>query len=929
MATSAPDSSPHRPPERSPGILGREEELHRLSLLLGNARNGRGGSLLLIGEPGIGKTTLLRRGGSGPGFRVLAADGFEAESALPYAGLQRLCRPLEGAFDGVPERHRRALEIALGLADGPAPDRYLVGLGLLGLFAGAATASPLVCRVDDAHLMDPETLDALAFVARRLLVEPVALLFAGRDEAGLVERLSGVPELTLSGLEPEAALELLAATAVGPVDPAAAAQIAHATGGNPLALIDLATAFSPAMLAELGVSSEPVPIGRRLESHYASTVRAAGAEVATWVLLAAADATGDVDLLAAAAAVHGLGAEALDGAEASGLIEVRGVVRFRHPLVRSAVYNAAGGPARRRAHAALAVAAEELGLVEREAWHAARATVGTDAGVADRLEQVADLAGRRGGVLSRATTLARAADLTPDGPVRDARRVGAAEAALGAGAAHLAARLLDHLDGHAETGTAGVDPVLRGRTLQVRAALSLFNADPVALSSAPATLVAAADLFRGRAPDLEQRALLRAFDTLAVTERAARGVTPSGVGRRLAEGADAADGPLAEVLRGLAALIELPYADAVGPARVAFGALLALPDEQYLEMGVPLAALGAFLWDEAGRSAALGRAAALARDAGALQALDALLWIMSLAELSGGTVTRAVAFTEAVREVRRTIGYGAENVINAAVMAWTGSPRDVVLAIGEGAAAIGFGGVGSAAVAAVAARDLADGGYRDAFDRLRPLIEDPFLQVTPLQLPDYVEAAARCGHLAEARAAAARLAALASANQSSWCRGVAERAAALVADGAEAEKHFLASEEALASTEAEVDLGRTLLVHGEWLRRARRRAEAGRRLQEAIRILERSGADTFLPRARAELEACGLRPDPRAGGPGHDLTPREQSVAEQAAAGRTNAEIAANLYLSPNTVDYHLRKVFQKLGVTSRRQLADRLAAGG
>ncbi|MEQ6903357.1 LuxR C-terminal-related transcriptional regulator [Nocardioides sp. YIM 152588] len=908
---------------RDRGILGREDELHSLAVLVGNARNGRGGSLLLIGEPGIGKTTLLRRGSVGDGIQALAADGFEAESALPYAGLQRLCRPLRSLSDRLPVRHRRALATALGLSDGPPPDRYLVGLALLDLLASAAARAPVVCSVDDAHLMDPETLDSLAFVARRLLAEPVVILFAGRDEAGLVERLGGVPRMSVPGLPSDAAQQLLATSAGGPVDPAAAAQIAHATGGNPLALIDLADSYSSDRLTALGVAADPVPVGRHLEEHYARIALAAGPEVAGWVLLAAADATGDVDLLAAAAARLGLGPQALDGAEVSGLVEVGDVVRFRHPLVRSAVYSAADGAARRRAHRALAVAAEGMGLVEREAWHAARAAVGTDAGVADRLEKVADLAGRRGGVASRASTLARAAELTPPGPARDARRVGAAEAAFGAGAARFAASLLEGID----AGDERIDAVVRGRALHLRATLAIFDADPSALSAAPATLVAAADLFRGRDPELEQGALRRAFDAMTATERATHGLTPAELGRRIAACGASAEGPLAEVLRGLAALVDLPYAEAVGPAREAFRAVLAMPDEDYLQMGVPIAALGAFLWDEAGRSAALERAAALAREAGALQVLDSLLWTMSLSELSGGTVVRSVGYTDLVREVRRTMGYDAENVINAAVMSWTGSPRELVQAIGDGASAIGFGGVGSAAEAALGVRDLAEAAYGAAFDRLRPLIEHPFLQVTPLQFPDYVEAAARSGRMPEARRYAERLAELAAVNGSAWCRGVAERAAGMVAAGPRADEHFRASRAALAGTEAEVDLGRTLLVHGEWLRRARRRAEAGRTLQEAIRVLAGAGAEMFLPRARAELEACGMRPDPVRGGPTRDLTPREQSVAEQAAAGRTNAEIAAHLYLSPNTVDYHLRKVFQKLGVTSRRQLADRLAA--
>ncbi|MBM0128123.1 helix-turn-helix transcriptional regulator [Pimelobacter simplex] len=902
-------------------IVGRELEVGQLNHLLSGARNGRGSALLLLGEPGIGKTSLLAAAETAAvGLRVQQVEGYESESSMPYAGLYRLIMPLRDYLTQLSERHQQALEVAVGKVAGPVPDRYLVGLGLLELLAAAAGDGPLACFIDDAHLMDVESLEALAFVARRLYVEPIALIFAGRDEEGIAERLSGVPDLVLQGLPIEAAVSLLRSSTSEAIDPAVAVQIAHATGCNPLALIDLASTMASGELSNLSAQIDPTPIGHRLESHYAQSVRQEDEDVQEWMLVAAADSTGNIDLTTAAAESLGLPVATLDRAEAAGLIKVAGTVRFRHPLVRSAVYNSADGVRQRRIHAALAAAAAQLGLTELEAWHSARATLGTDTDVADRVERAADLAGGRGGFASRSSMLVKAAELTPAGAVRDSRSVAAAEAALIAGAAQMAATILDGIEGHA------IDPVIQGRVLVLRAALAMFGADPPALLSAPATLFAAADLLEGRAPDLELRALLKAFEFTMVADRLVQGISLAQLGERLQRGAAQTEGPGAVVLEGLGALILLPYGEALPVVRAAFEEILRMPDHEMMHMGSILAALGTFLWDEAARSAALERAVVAARDAGALQVVDQMLWTMSLAELTGGSVKKAVRYTELVREVRRAMGYDAENVINASVMAWTGSPRHVVLAIADGANAVGFGGVGFAAVAAVGLRDIAEGNYRDAYDTLKPLIEEPFLQVTPTEYANFIEAATRIGRGDEVSDLAGLLSSLAEINGSLWCRGVAHRAAGLCASGAEAEKQYEESLVALTETQALVELARTHLVYGEWLRRAKRRAESSRHLLEAIRLFEATGAHMFVPRTRTELEATGAGKEAPTKPHRFELTTRELTIAQQAAAGQTNAEIGSNLFISPNTVDYHLRKVFQKLGVTSRRQLADKLA---
>jgi DNA-binding CsgD family transcriptional regulator len=898
-------------------LVGRDAEQLQVRDLLGHARNERGGALLLTGEPGIGKSALLAATTSGKtGIRLLRVDGYEAESTIPFAAIQRLTIPLREYMPSLPERHQQALRVAAGSSDGPPPDRFLVGLGVLGLLAAAGEVEPVVCAVDDAHLLDSESLDVLAFVARRLEAESVALVFAGRDAHSLETQMAGVPALNLAGLGSEAAVRLLMSSLPEAIDPAAAAQIAVATGGNPLALIDLASELSARQLTASSLANDPLPIGHHLEAFYLRRVRHLPLDVQLWLLVAAADSTGNLDLIDAAARELDLPGNPGDAAEEAGLVELTSTLRFRHPLVRSAAYNAAQGALRRRVHGALSAAAVRVGLVELEAWHAAKAILGTDTAVADRLERVADLAGRRGGFSSRANVLAQASTLTPHGGLKYARLVAAAEAALASGAAQLAKSLLDDVDEDA------LDPLSRGRLIMTRASLAIFTADP-ALMRAGANMLAAAESFHGHDVGLEQDALVKAFEYTLPAERLAQGLTLTELGSRMRKGAELSEGIAATILRALSAHILLPYDEAVPIMRAAVDAIGELEPAKLLQYGAISVALTTALWDVTARRDCLERTAAAARDAGSLQVLETALWIMSLAELTGGTPRRAQHYIEQVRELRRAIGYDAEHVINVALLAWSGAPRPQVEMIAEGAGATGFGGVQASGAAALAIRDLAEGRYGDAYQRLKPLVDDPFLQVTPLQLPDFIEAACRSGHVAEARDQVERLEELASANGSVWTRGVAQRSRALVDD--DAEGHFRAGVATLEPTGIEIDLARTHLLYGEWLRRAKRRRDAREQLRRALEIFEHAQAPAFAQRARGELEAIG-EPSPAAGARGAlDLTAQERTVARLAAAGNTNAEIGATMFLSVNTVDYHLRKVFQKLGISSRRQLTERL----
>lgn len=885
--------------------------------LLGHARNRRGGALLVTGEPGIGKTALLDATTSDPtGMRLLRVDGFEAESMIPFAGVQRLAIPLRGYLSELPESHRHAMRVAAGVAQGEPPDRFLVGLGVLGLLGAAGEVEPVLCVIDDAHLLDPESLDVLGLVARRLEAESVALVLAARDTTHVAAQLAGVPGLPLGGLEPEWAMRLLAASLPEPIDPAAAAQVIAATGGNPLALVDLAGELSVRRLTEVSLSDEPLPIGHHLETHYLRKIRHLAADLQTWLLIAAADSTGNLDLVRAAGQTWGLPADPVEEAESEDLVDLGPPIRFRHPLVRSAAYNAVQGAQRRRAHRALAQAAEQLGLVEVAAWHAAKATLGTDVDVADRLEQVADAAGRRGGLASRARVLAQASTLTPPGRVKYARLVEAAEAALASGAAQLAKSYLDDVDEDV------LDPVSRGRLIWTRASISLFTADP-ALMEAGATMLSAAECLHGHDVALEQDALIKAFEYTLPAERLARGLTLSELGARLRKGAELREGTPATILRGLSAHILLPYDQAVPVMRAAVDAILDLDPAGLLRYGATSVALTTALWDAQSRRECLERTVAAARNAGALQLLDSTLWVMSLAELTGGTPRHAHEYIEQVRELRRAIGYDAEHVINVALLAWAEAPRPQVEMIAEGAGAMGFGGVQSAGQAALAVRDLAEADYEQAYRRLKPLVDDPFLQVTPLELPDFVEAACRSERRHEALPHVRHLESLANANGSPWTAGVAHRSRALVED--DAEPHHRAAIEALATGDLHIELGRAHLLYGEWLRRTRRRGDAREQLHAALGLFEHGQAPAFAHRARAELSAVGDQAAPAGVRDPLDLTSQQLTVARLAAAGHTNAEIGATMFLSPNTVDYHLRNVFHKLGISSRRQLADRL----
>lgn len=914
----------------NPGqLLGREEELAQIERLVTHARNGRGGSLLLTGDPGIGKTSILVAASEGlRDVFLVKVHGYEAENGLPFAAIQRLIHPLTEHLVSLPDKHRQALRVAAGEIAGHPPDRFLVGLGVLGLLGAAGEVQPVICVVDDAHLLDTESLDVLGFVGRRLEAESALLLMAGREGHSLLSQTAGVPRTTIGGLRTDAAVRLLTDSLTEAIDPSVAIKVVAATGGNPLALVDLASELTVRQLTESSFGDEPLPIGRHLEQYYLRQVRKLSDVAQIWLLVAAAESSGDIDLIAATAAELGLPAGIGDAAEAAGLVELGRSVRFRHPLVRSAAYNAAVGKERRRVHRALAVIAEKLGNAEKAAWHSAKATLGTDEDVAQRLEEVADLAASRGGFGSRARVLVEAAALTPPGGRKYARLVGAAEAALSAGSGQLAKELLDDIDEDQ------LDPVSRGRLITVGADYSLFVAAP-SLVHATADMLLAADYFHGEDDDLEQASLIKAWEWALPAERLATGFKWDDLGARLLAGAQVKPGKPAAILAAISAIILKPYAEAVPHVRAGLDVFDDMDPEELLTYGHAVVALATYLWDLEARNRTIERWAEVARDSGSLHKLDNALWLLSITEVIGGTPRRAIQYMEQVRELRRAIGWDAEHVLNVAVLAWTPSAKSQVLEIAEMTYAMGFGGVQAAAMSSLATTDIAEGRYTDAYDKLKPFIEDPFMHVTALMWPDFAEAAVRSGNPRDAFSTVQKLENTAELNGSPWARGVALKARALLgAEGSgepdedaadQVEETFRQAIEALDDSAALVDLGRAHLGLGEWLRRVKRRGDARPHLRAAAELFTRAGADPYVERANRELEATGSRARTPDSGRPAELTQQELTVAELAASGRTNAEIASTMFLSANTIDYHLRKVYQKFGISSRRQLTERL----
>jgi len=914
--------------DRWRGAVDRAEECRALDRLLDVVRGGHSATLVLEGEPGIGKTALLGYAAqSAADLRVLRLTGVEPEVGLDHAGLHQLLRPFLSRVDRLRQSQRQALRAALGLGAGATPDRFLVGLGVLTLLASVAEEHKLLILVDDAHWLDEETLQALAFVARRLEAEAIGLLFATRHELSERVSLDGLPVLELGGLPPRAARKLIVASASGPVDDAVGERLIRATGGNPLALAELSRELSASQLSGLAPLPDPIPIGRRLEQAFLRRAASLPPDSRFLLLLVAAEGTAEPCLVWQVAARLGIGSEAADAAEQAGLLVLHPCIGFRHPLIRSAVYAGASPGDRRRAHAALAAEGDPKVDCGRRAWHQALAAVGPDERVAADLEQAADCARRRGGYATSAAFLERAAALTPDSRRRAERLLAAAQAELMRGAPDRACELLD------EAAPRLCDPLRHAQALRLRGAIS-FDLGRVA-EATRALIAAAAELEPLDAPSA-RRTLLEALEAAHIARDDAGEGTLAAVAKaaRAALGRAISEPTLCDLLlAGFGARASGCYAEAAPPLRQAIEALRrgGPSDEERLRwLGVGCGAAADLLEEEAGD--ALARQwVALARHYGAVTTLSQALSFLGVSEAFAGRLDAADACFAERLELNAAIGLpgivGRTAPHHLIVLAWRGRESEaranaeaVTLDAAEGRLAA----PGDFADYALSVLDVGLGRYDTARNcALRVFEHDPPYCGTRV-LPELVEAAIRVGDHDAASAAVERLSEHVRANPTPCARGLLARSRAQLgaAGGVDVEVLHLEAIEALQGRLLAPELARSHLLYGEWLRRRRRRIDARRHLRVAYEMLDAIGAEGFAERARMELLATGAKARKRTHETRDGLTQQELRVAWLAAEGASNAEIAAQLFISPSTVAYHLHKTFRKLDVSARTQLA-------
>jgi DNA-binding CsgD family transcriptional regulator len=907
-------------------LLDRATETSALEGVLAAVRGGLSGVLVLRGDAGIGKTVLLEwAAGQADDMQVARVAGVQAEMGMGFAGLHRLLTPFLGGLDGLPGPQRQALGSAFGLVDGPPPDRFRVGLAVLTLLTDAAAVRPVLCLVDDAQWLDQVSVEVLGFVARRLYADRMGMLFTVREGEGEAAALARLPELMLGGLPDEAAGELLATSADARVDRRVSAQIVAGVAGNPLALVELAGELTPDELSGAVPLGWPLRFGGRPEELYLARVRTLPAGTQTLLLVAAADPTGDPALVFKAAGQLGTGPEAGEAQGTDRLVSWQPRVRFRHPLIRSAAYYAAPAADRRRAHAALAAVSDPGADPDRRAWHLAEAAAGPDEHVAAELEQSAGRAQARGGLAAAAAFAERAATLTPDPRRRAERTLEAAQVNVQAGAFGKARDLL-------ATGEAGpLDEFQAARADLLRGRVAFASGLG---SDAPALLLKAAkrleplnlDLARETYVDAWQAAFfaghLAGAGHLLEVSRAARLLPAPTHPRR----------PVDLVLDGFALLVTDGPAAAAGTLREATSAFAGpdIPEEEILRWGFIATVADEALWDDKGWSVTV-RQVQLARDLGALDQLSFLLNRMAVETVWRGDFAAATLLIAEAGAVCEATGSRFAPVAATMLAAFRGREAEAVpliQSIIEQAAAEGQGVSATVAhwVAAFMYNGL--GRYEEALAAARQASEHRHVHISMWALPELIEAAVRTGNPRIAGDALELLAATTRAGGTDFGIGIEARSRALLSEGGAAEGQYREAIGRLGHARRRPGLARAHLLYGEWLRRQRRRRDARDQLRTAFAMFDAMGMEAFAGRARSELRATGERARPRGPGAPEVLTAQEEQVAWLVAEHLSNREIAARLFISASTVEYHLRKTFRKLGVSNRVQLARTLRDG-
>lgn len=897
---------------------GRRAECAVLDRVVAEVRSGRGRSVLIRGEPGVGKSALLHYVvDRAEGCRVARAAGVESEMELPFAGLHQLCAPMLDLRERLPAPQNEALAVAFGFSAGSTPDRFLVGVAVLSLLAAVSEDRPLLCLIDDAQWLDQTSAQTLTFVARRLLAERVGVMFAVREPAaGPAWR--GLPDLALGGLGDDDARALLEAAVPGRLDEQVRDRIVAETQGNPLALLELTRGLTAAELAGGFGRPDARPLASRIERSFALRVRSLPAPTRKVLLTAAAEPLGDASLLYRAATLLQLPTNAAAPAEASGLIKVGSRVRFRHPLVRTAVYRAAAPPDRREVHRALAEATDRTTDPDRRAWHLAQATEEADEDVAAELVSSAERAQHRGGVAAAAEFLRRATELTPDPGIRAVRALAAAEAELRCGAFENALKLL----------------------------LVADEAAPGDLHLARVGLMRAQIAFASGHDMASPRLLLDAARRLEPLDAAlARDTYRDAMGAAILAGGSA-DGSVVEVSQ---AIRTAPAPEPYRPGDRLLDSLAVARTDGYFE-AAPLVneALRAFRpeetsgvddqpwlwlaaitaaerWDDETWAVLTERQVRIARDLGELSALPLTLNSLVVVRLLAGETSAAASLVAEMRAIAEATGVELAPYGALTLAAWRGDETTATPLIDASIADGLARGEDTGVLAARWARAVLLNGlgrYEDAIPAASAASEFAFeTGVANWAKPELVEAAMRSGRAELARAAYERLAPTTRAAGSDWGLGMIARAGALLATGRRADALYREAIERLGRTRIRMELARAHLLYGEWLRRENRRREAREQLRCAHDMLTASGAHGFAERARHELAAAGESVAERTAGAGDSLTVQEAHIARLAGGGMTNAEIGTQLFLSPHTVEWHLRKVFTKLGITSRRQL--------
>jgi len=914
------------------GLRGRQDECDTLSRLVTAVHSGHSQVLVLRGEAGIGKTALLEfLVDRAQGGRVGRAVSVESELELAYAGLHQLCSPYLDRMDRLPVPQQAALGTAFGLQAGSAPDRFLLGLAVLTLLSEVAEEQPLICVVDDAQWLDQASAQTLEFVARRLAAEPVGLVFAVR-ETDDQPKLAGLPELRVRRLGIGDATSLLESVVPSTLDPRVRSRILAESDGNPLALLELPRTLTPTELA-FGTAPRASSIGSmasRVEEGFIRQLQALNRPSRQLLLVAAAEPVGDVPLLWRAMQRLGIGDDAAAEAESAGWIGLGDRVRFRHPLVRSAVYRSAALPDRREAHQALADATDPDLDPDRRAWHRACAAVGPDEGIAAELERSAGRAVSLGGLAAAAAFLETAAVLTPDPVRRSQRLLAAGQAKATAGAFEAALSLL----ADAEAGP--LDEAGRALIDLLRAQISYNSSHG---NQALPLLLAAARRFEALDPNLARGIYLDALSAALFAGRLASG-SSSGM-RQVAQAARAAPRPPAPgkadlLLEGMSVLYTDGYAASAPLLRraiEAFGREDLTLDEAFRSAWV--AAVAAVdLWDDVHWDVLSQRHLDTVRRAGALSLLPLALASRAIFDVHSGNLAAAAALVAESQWVAEVTG--GENTLTPIPASWLAAMRghekqaeqliagtlNDAIARGQG---VGLNMMYSAR--AVLCNGL--GRYEDALAAAREAATEPLeLGPTKWALAELVEAGVRSGHADLAASAFEQLSAMTRASGTELALGIEAARSALLRDDDTAEGLYREALDRLGRTRIRVEHARAQLRYGEWLRRQGRRADARAQLRTACEALDAMGAEAFADRARHELAATGEMVRKRTAETRGELTAQEAHIARLAVNGLSNPEIAAELYLSPRTVEWHLRNVFAKLGVSTRRELRRTSVAG-